>query len=183
MSTSDDVGYTLRDAYNLLKLHPVKNRGFIDRYFVERESKAGSSLATEISLQDEPAKFVFSGHRGSGKTTELYHASHILRKEHFSVVFISALKDAALSDLYYTDILILLIRKGNNLIADKKTAKKLETNTVMLAIFVELGDMLVAGLVLILARSAIASEHNKGQHGFEQSGGQSHGGGPCEGCA
>jgi hypothetical protein len=53
-----------------------------------------------------------------------------------------------------------------------------QTNTVMLAIFVALGVVLVAGLLVIpaidqaQARSVTASTRNKGQRGFEQSGGK-----------
>ena len=56
----------------------------------------------------------------------------------------------------------------------------------MVAIFVALGVTLVAGLVLIpileeaQARSDIALARNKGQQGFEQSGGQ--GGSDCGIC-
>ena len=61
------------------------------------------------------------------------------------------------------------------------------TNTVMVATFVALGIMLVAGLIAIPAidqahaRNAIASERNKGQQGFSQSGGQG-GGRVCTLC-
>ena len=56
------------------------------------------------------------------------------------------------------------------------------TNTVMVAIFVALGVMLVAGLVVIPtiyeahASNAISDSRNKGRQGFTQSGGQSSGG-------
>jgi hypothetical protein len=61
-----------------------------------------------------------------------------------------------------------------------------QTNTLMVAIFMALGVMLVAGLVVIpaiheaQARSLTAELRNKGQRGFEQSGGQ--GGRPCSNC-
>ena len=62
-----------------------------------------------------------------------------------------------------------------------------QTNTLVLATFMALGVMLVVGLAVIpaidqaQARSAIASARNKGQRGFEQSGGQG-GGLHCTGC-
>jgi hypothetical protein len=61
-----------------------------------------------------------------------------------------------------------------------------QTNTLVLATFMALGVMLVVGLAVIpaidqaQARSAIASARNKGQRGFEQSGGQ--GGSLCGAC-
>ena len=62
------------------------------------------------------------------------------------------------------------------------------TDTVMLAIFVALGVMLVAGLVVIpviheaQARSLTAALRDKGQQGDFSSGGKRSGGGDCSGC-
>jgi hypothetical protein len=64
-----------------------------------------------------------------------------------------------------------------------------QTNTVMLGIFIALGVVLVAGLVVIpiiheaQARSLTATLNNKGQQGDSASGGKRHGvGGGCDGC-
>ena len=59
------------------------------------------------------------GHRGSGKTTELHNLQYDLENEGYFVVFVSALDDLNLSDLYYTDIFLLLIRRTIETIRDK----------------------------------------------------------------
>jgi hypothetical protein len=57
---------------------------------------------------------------------------------------------------------------------------KQNTNTLMVAIFVALGVVLIAGLMVIPAideahaRNAVASERNKGQRGSEQGRGHLH---------
>jgi hypothetical protein len=61
-----------------------------------------------------------------------------------------------------------------------------QTNNLMFAIFIALGLVVVVGFVVLPAideahaRNSIASERNKGQQGFAQSGGQ--GGSICGGC-
>jgi hypothetical protein len=119
------TAHTIADAYKLLKLDS-SHKEFMEHFYVERTKNLGGALAYEITNQDTPAKVLFSGHRGSGKTSELRHVTNILEIEGFSVVFISAIKDAALADLDYTDILLLLITRSLDLISDKKTMKKLK---------------------------------------------------------
>jgi len=80
-----------------------------------------------------PVKILFSGHRGCGKTTELEFLSKTLQSEGFLVVFVTAIKDMNIQDLYYTDLLLMLVKKTIELIStqvklDKRHKKKIEDN-------------------------------------------------------
>ena len=66
-----ELAYTFDDAYRLLDLDSSEHH-FIENYYVQRQNFQ-DTLITQLQLAVTPAKFLFSGHRGSGKTTQLQH--------------------------------------------------------------------------------------------------------------
>jgi energy-coupling factor transporter ATP-binding protein EcfA2 len=89
------------------------------------------SLKNDITNTSSISKVLFSGHRGSGKTTELHNLKNILEKQGFLVVFVAATKDMNIYDLYYTDVLLTLIKNTVEFVSskvrlNKKQSKKLE---------------------------------------------------------
>ncbi len=76
-------------------------------FFVDRGK--GPLEETKILLTESltPQKILFTGHRGSGKSTELARLAHSL-KESFFIVFFSAEEILDLRDINYLDIILTM---------------------------------------------------------------------------
>ena len=95
---------TLKEAMrNLDPVHSLEVSE-LDRYFVEREQTPIFEMA--ISLEDaEQQKFLFTGHRGNGKSTELAKLEAHLQDRFFVVRY--ALRNVLdLYDIGYVDVLL-----------------------------------------------------------------------------
>jgi hypothetical protein len=91
---------TTEDAYNLLNIDAT-----VKDFFEHTHARA---------------KILFSGPRGSGKTTELHNVAAQLENDGLFVVFLAiAEENLNLSDIYSTDIILLLIRRAFQMITDK----------------------------------------------------------------
>jgi len=73
-------------------------------YYVSRDDKIIKRLALALQ-QDYPKKFLFTGHRGSGKSTELAKLEERLRDDFFIVRF-SVERQLDLFDINYLDVLL-----------------------------------------------------------------------------
>lgn len=102
----------------------------LDRYFVEREQTPVHEMA--IALEDAyPQKFLFTGHRGNGKSTELAKLEQHLTNSFFIVRY--ALRNVLdLYDINYVDILLFIAVqivekvKAENIKLEKATDTSLE---------------------------------------------------------
>ncbi len=106
----------LRDAYNAC--HPDRPLEPDDPRYVDlSEHRGGFNLVGRLSWSIENTrptdylKQLVSGHRGSGKSTELKRLQRKLEKEDFIVVYIDVGETLDLGDIRYTDVL-LAITKG-----------------------------------------------------------------------
>jgi hypothetical protein len=76
-------------------------------FFVERDHSQrqlmGQRLQLLLNTPGQYARFLFTGHRGSGKGTELYRLNKELEAS-FSIAHYSVLDDLEVSDLEYTDV-------------------------------------------------------------------------------
>ena len=106
----------LRDAYNAC--HPDRPLEPDDPRYVElSEHRGGFNLVGRLlwnivnSSPTDYLKQLVSGHRGSGKTTELKRLQRKLEDNGFIVVYIDVGETLDLGDIRYTDIL-LAITKG-----------------------------------------------------------------------
>jgi AAA+ ATPase superfamily predicted ATPase len=106
---SFDVAKTLEDAYNALEFKPTTD-GFFTNYYVERKEVQINELATQITYLRRSAKILFSGHRGSGKTTELHNVAEKLENKGFFVVFVAATDNLHLGDVHYADIFLVMVK-------------------------------------------------------------------------
>lgn len=73
-----------------------------------------SNIVKNIERTQKSKKFfnmLFSGHRGSGKTTELYRLKAELEKQQFFVVYLDIEDVLELNDLDYKDILLAIAHK------------------------------------------------------------------------
>lgn len=134
---------TLKKALNSLDLDS-EEPNFFEDYYVKRKNSyiVNSMKALIVSKKNQTSgvKILFSGHRGSGKSTELHYLQHELEKEGFLVIFVAAIKDLHhVPDVFYTDIFLLLMSKIYEIIEnlsiklDKKLLRNLESLLKQLA--------------------------------------------------
>jgi energy-coupling factor transporter ATP-binding protein EcfA2 len=99
----------LSEAYNLLDPNRPLEGKWLEHFYAERPD--GSSLAPLLdellSDSSDEDKTIFTGHRGSGKTTELARLEEKLRPTH-TVVRLSVESLLNLGDVNYADLLVVL---------------------------------------------------------------------------
>jgi DNA polymerase III delta prime subunit len=105
----------LKAAFNLFNPgHPLEN-GELDTFYVSRPHAPLSRLRAWLETTNEPATVLFSGHRGSGKSTELRRLAKDLEASFF-VAQISTTRFTNIADLSYVDVVLAaaagLLRKA-----------------------------------------------------------------------
>lgn len=108
-------GPSLEDVYYLFDPKTTFGTEFFQKYYVEIEHSESNidELKTrlELSLKTrEPIKILFTGHRGSGKTTALHRLISKLGDEFF-IVHYSAFEIMDINDISYTDVLLSMLSK------------------------------------------------------------------------
>ena len=94
------------------------------RYVDLTESRGGKhfakSITRNISRSDEYAqvKILFTGHRGSGKTTELFRLKHELEKNKFFTIYMDIEEILDLGSLNYLDVLVAIAKEVQRTMAD-----------------------------------------------------------------
>lgn len=76
----------------------------LDRYYVARPHAPLEPMKTYLRVTKQPVKILFSGHRGSGKSTELTRLAKDLENDFFVVRF--SARTLNVSDLNYVDIIL-----------------------------------------------------------------------------
>lgn len=104
----------LRNIVRVTKPEPLKGENF-EKFFVETDEARGVNAALMLSdffsiNRDEPQKVLFLGHRGSGKSTELFRFGEYL-KEDFRIINFSIKDEADIADLEYSDLIFIILRK------------------------------------------------------------------------
>ena len=94
----------LAEAMNLFDPQRALAVGELDAYYVARPHAPLEPMKTYLRVNNQPAKVLFSGHRGSGKSTELRRLAKDLENDFFIVEF-SAQK-LNLPDLSYVDVVL-----------------------------------------------------------------------------
>jgi hypothetical protein len=98
----------LREAINTLNPEkPLRTRDQLEAYFVERPWSPLKALKVLLEDSEEPQKILFTGHRGSGKTTELAKLADNLKNEFF-IIQCSAERHLNLFDLTHADVILSL---------------------------------------------------------------------------
>jgi len=100
------VADNFTNAYNWLGLDLTTRRNF-ETYYVSRDPSPVLELKNRISMDINPSKFLFTGLRASGKTTELRRLKFMQEDEYF-VVYFSVLDVLDLSDIEYVDLLLCM---------------------------------------------------------------------------
>ena len=104
----------LRNIVRVTKPEPLKGENF-EKFFVETDEARGINAALMLSdffsiNRDEPQKVLFLGHRGSGKSTELFRFGEYLKDE-FRIINFSIKDEADVADLEYSDLIFIILRK------------------------------------------------------------------------
>jgi energy-coupling factor transporter ATP-binding protein EcfA2 len=99
----------LTEAYELLRPDRPLEGKWLDRFYAERPEEFSTTyLLDELSFDpSDDDKTLFTGHRGSGKTTELARLAEKLKPTH-TVVLVDAGEQLNLGDVDYADLLVVL---------------------------------------------------------------------------
>ncbi|MBI5207679.1 MAG: hypothetical protein HY934_07805 [Candidatus Firestonebacteria bacterium] len=88
----------------------LQTREELDNYFVARTIGPLNEMETYIRGMQEEVKILFTGHRGSGKSTELSKLISLLNNQFFIVNF-SIAESLNLYDLTYVDVILAMALK------------------------------------------------------------------------
>jgi nucleoside-triphosphatase THEP1 len=91
-------------ALGLLKELGEKKEVY-DLYYVPRHDRRIGLLKERLMVDRSPSKVLYSGHRKSGKTTELYRLIYELQDNYFTIYY-SVLDKLEIGDINYIDILL-----------------------------------------------------------------------------
>ncbi|MDP8206843.1 MAG: hypothetical protein P9L92_09290 [Candidatus Electryonea clarkiae] len=105
---------TLHDLLKVLKPFPLTGNDF-DNFWVETDQARGYNAAFYLSdffctNIEAPQKVLFMGHRGSGKSTELYRVGKDIQDK-FRVINFSVRKEMDITNLKYIDLLFVILDK------------------------------------------------------------------------
>lgn len=109
----------LRDAFNAFDpTHPLRDEWY-ERFYVERPQGTEKLLNDLLADERATTKWLFTGHRGSGKSTELIRLCEALKDRYFTVYY--TVEDSLnMADIDYKDVLLSL---GSQLYAAAKEQK------------------------------------------------------------
>ena len=105
---------TLKEAFRICDVAPLAGED-LKRYYVPldelRKSEAVEFVSAQLEFQDQ-GQFqciLFTGHRGSGKSTELKRLQQQWHQE-FEVIYLEVDDETDLNDARYTDIYLIIIK-------------------------------------------------------------------------
>lgn len=113
---------TLKDAYNSSNpVQPLKSGDprYVDCTPVRGNEDVVTQMFNAITWSDVHVAQLFTGHRGSGKSTELLRLQHRLEKAGYVVLYFEADDDLDLNDLEYTDLFLSVARRVTSDLHDK----------------------------------------------------------------
>ena len=104
----------MHELLRVINTEPLKGTA-LDKFRVETSKARGRDSARILrdfftANREEIKKVLFMGHRGSGKSTELYQLGEYL-KEKFSVINFSIKKEIDTRGMKYTDLIFVILEK------------------------------------------------------------------------
>lgn len=84
---------------------PLHTQGELEQFSVDRSNSPVEGIRILFEVSDRPEKLLFSGHRGSGKSTELARLRRRLSDD-FRVIEFSVMNELDLFELQYVDVLL-----------------------------------------------------------------------------
>jgi len=105
---------TLRDAFNAVDPAKPLEAGdprYVDCTDVRGNEDVVTTLFNAVTRSDHALHQLCTGHRGSGKSTELLRLKDRLEKDGFAVIYFEADDELDLNDLKYSDLLLAVARR------------------------------------------------------------------------
>jgi hypothetical protein len=97
-----------KPVYQLFKPdEPLSTPEDIRDFYVQRTDSPVESLISVLEMEDDPAKFLLSGHKGSGKTTELRRVEHKLINS-YAVIWIDTATALERYNIGYAEVVVLI---------------------------------------------------------------------------
>jgi hypothetical protein len=122
------IAHNLKEVYNVFDPTPLE--GAIEPFYIQR----GESLVKLFSTFDQtPIRVLFSGHRGSGKTTELNFTERTLAAK-YTVLNVKVGKYLDLKKFTFPDILEAILTAAGGFSYLGKTIKEVAENVISLYI-------------------------------------------------
>ncbi len=106
---------TLKAAYNACSLEPLESPD-IEKYYVDlsavRKSSAVKGVSKILDFQEagDYTTILFTGHRGSGKSTELKRIQNIW-EENYHVIYLEVNEETDINDANFTDLYLIVIKQ------------------------------------------------------------------------
>lgn len=144
----------LIQALNLFNpKRPLLTQQELDNYFVERPRGSLVEMETYLRGVEEEVKILFTGHRGSGKSTELSKLTSLL-KDQFFIINFSIAQSLNLYDLNYVDVILSMVLK----LFQKAHEHKVRINKLLLQdIFDWLTNEIVKEMIIEIPKEASLS--------------------------
>lgn len=113
----------LRQILKVYEPNPLQGDDF-NKFHVDASDARGDNSSEKISmffseLKDTPQKILFMGHRGSGKSTELWKVITDL-EPNFKIISFSIKEEIDIIDLKYIDLIFLILKKLLDSVKDEK---------------------------------------------------------------
>ncbi len=117
----------LSDVINIFNpKEPLKSQEELKHYYVERENSPKGDMKTLLLESKKNLKLLFTGHRGSGKSTEINKLlSEPRMKDKFIAISFSSLEALNPTDMTHLDILLTILGR---IIQTIKEKEQLEEN-------------------------------------------------------
>ncbi|MBK1990689.1 AAA family ATPase [Sphaerospermopsis aphanizomenoides BCCUSP55] len=106
---------TLKAAYNACSLEPLEGPD-IEKYYVDlsavRKSSAVKGVSKILDFQEagDYTTILFTGHRGSGKSTELKRIQKEW-EENYHVIYLEVNEETDINDANFTDLYLIVIKQ------------------------------------------------------------------------
>jgi hypothetical protein len=112
MVYTDDLMTKLYNAFNPFQPLPAGDRQYVDCQKERGDTDILQELGLRMQRSNTKTCLLYSGHRGSGKSTELFRLKQYLENRKFYVVYFAAdEEDIQSEDTQYTDILLACTRR------------------------------------------------------------------------
>jgi hypothetical protein len=105
---------TLKDVFNTANPTPLQSGDprYVDCTAVRGNEDAVTLLFNAITWSDQPATAqLFTGHRGCGKSTELFRLEKRLEDAGYAVIYFGADEAIDVEDVIYSDVLVAIAQQ------------------------------------------------------------------------
>jgi hypothetical protein len=115
-NSNDYRAQNIKDAYRVCDVRPLEEAEELAKYYYDLSGIRYSQAIGEVSFildnlrQGENKTILFTGHRGSGKTTELKKITDEWSKNYF-IIFFNADEELNINDARYTDLYLAIIKQ------------------------------------------------------------------------